>query len=318
MMLADAIAEAGNVVMVTKVMQSDRLIKTFGDINKYDSLQHTDAFIRGNAQEGYANLETGADHQEDLKTCRRVNPSIYMEGGGRELAFSTRIARLFDSARTDRYLARNKELEVINYRGNVPDPYNASAPEFSGRYTYLDWYQPFDTTSFLPSVITGRVVLFGFMGNDMLDTSWDDKFVTPLNKQFAGKTRPDMYGVVVHANIISMILEEAYIEELEDWQEYAIAILVCFLNVTLFTYINRKIPVWFDGLSILLQLAQFLVCTFLMIYALYWFNFKLNLTYTLAALAVVGTCFELYHSVLRAGLSALKHSRWFTIKKEEV
>jgi CHASE2 domain-containing sensor protein len=156
------------------------------------------------------------------------------------------------------------------------------------------------------------------MGSDMLDTSWDDKFITPLNKQFAGKTRPDMYGVVVHANVISMILDEAYIDELEAWQEYAIAILVCFLNVMLFTYINRKIPVWFDALSILAQLAQFLVCTFLMIYALYWFNFKLNLTYTLAALAVVGTCFELYHSVVRAGLSAIKTRGWFTIKKERV
>jgi hypothetical protein len=64
--------------------------------------------------------------------------------------------------------------------------------------------------------------------------------------------------------------------------------------------------------------VQFLVCTFLMIYALYWFDFKLNLTATLAALAVVGTCFELYHSVLRAGLSAIKSSKWFTIKKERV
>jgi CHASE2 domain-containing sensor protein len=318
LLLADAIAEAGNVVLVTKLLQSQKITAQYGDVDRYDSLQHTDVFIRRNAFEGYANLETDAEHQEDLKTCRRLNPSMNMEDGNVELAFATRIAMLYDSAKTQRFLEREKHSEVINYRGNVPDPYKASAPEFSSRYTYLDWYQPFDTTSFLPSIITDRIVLFGFMGNDMLDTSWDDKFITPLNKQFAGKTRPDMYGVVVHANVISMILDEAYIDELDAWQEYAIAILVCFLNVVLFTYINRKIPVWFDALSILAQLAQFLVCTFLMIYALYWFNFKLNLTYTLAALAVVGTCFELYHSVVRAGLSAIKTRRWFTIKKEEV
>jgi CHASE2 domain-containing sensor protein len=318
MMLAEAIAEAGNVVLVSKLLQSDTLIAQYGDVDRYDSLQHTDAFIRRNAFEGYANLETGASHQEDLKTCRRLNPSMKMEDGGTELAFSTRIAMLFDSAKTKRFLERKNQSEVINYRGNVPDPYKASAEEFSSRYTYLDWYQPFDTSTFLPSIITDRIVLFGFMGNDMLDTSWDDKFITPLNRQFAGKTRPDMYGVVVHANVISMILDEAYINELEDWQEYAIAIFVCFLNVVLFTYINRKIPVWFDALSIVAQLVQFLVCTFLMIYALYWFDFKLNLTATLAALAVVGTCFELYHSVLRAGLSAIKSSKWFTIKKERV
>jgi CHASE2 domain-containing sensor protein len=318
MMLNNAIEEAGNVVLVTKLLQSNKLVAQYGDIDLYDSLRRTDEFIRGNAQEGFASLETGAEHQEDLKVCRRFNPKMDMEYGGTEYAFSVKLAMLYDSVKAKRFLEREKHSEVINYRGNVPDPYKASAPEFANRYTYLDWYQPFDTTSFLPSIIKDRIVLMGFMGADMSDTSWDDKFITPLNKQYAGKTRPDMYGVVVHANIISMILEEDYIDELESWQEYAIAAIVCFLNVVLFTFIMKKIPVWFDGLSILLQLIQFLVCTFLMIYAMYWFSFKLNLTSTLAAIALVGTCFELYHGVIKNSLGALKNSRWFTKKGKGV
>jgi len=318
MMLNNAIEEAGNVVLVTKLLQTDSLVKRYGDTDKYDSLRRTDEFIRGAAYEGFASLETEAEHQEDLKTCRRFNPKMVMENGDTALAFSVKIAMLYDSAKAQRFLAREKRSEVINYRGNVPDPYKASAPEFGNRYTYLDWYQPFDTTSFLPSIIKDRVVLFGFMGANMEDTSWDDKFVTPLNKQYAGKTRPDMYGVVVHANIISMILDEDYIDELQPWQEFVIAGLVCMLNVMLFTYITKKIPLWFDGLSIILQLVQFLVCTFLMIYAMYWFNFKLNLTYTLAALALVGTCFELYQGVVKNAIEVLRNSKWFTKKDKEV
>jgi CHASE2 domain-containing sensor protein len=318
LLLGNAIAEAGNVVMVTKLLQSKELIAKYGDVALYDSLEHSDPMILGNAFEGFANLETNADHQEDLKTCRRFNPRMNMQNARDELAFSVKVAMLFDSVKTKKFLSRNKHSEVINYRGNVPDPYMASAPEFSNRYTYLDWYQPFDTSSFLPSIITDRIVLFGFMGADMNDTSWDDKFITPLNKQFAGKTRPDMYGVVLHANIISMILNEDYINELRDWQQYAIAFLVCFLNVALFMYITRKIPLWFDGLSILLQLIQILICTFLMIYVFYWFNFKLNLTYTLAALALVGTCFEIYNGVIREILKSLKTRKWLTKKNKEV
>jgi hypothetical protein len=86
----------------------------------------------------------------------------------------------------------------------------------------------------------------------------------------------------------------------------------------MFTLIVRKIPLWFDGLSILLQLAQFIICTILMIYSLKWFNFKLNLTLTLAALALVGTCFELYNGFIREIFKRIKNSTLFTKKKEGV
>jgi CHASE2 domain-containing sensor protein len=316
--LGFTIATAPNVVMVTKLLQSDSLVKKAGDIDLYDSLEHTDAMIRGNAQEGYANLDTDADGQEDLKICRRFNPSITMLDGSRELAFSVKVAMLYDSAKTKRFLERNKNSEVINYRGNVPDVFHASVETFANRYTYLDWYQAVDSSTYLTKIITDRIVLFGFMGETMEDTSWDDKFITPLNKDYAGKTRPDMYGVVVHANIISMILDEEYINELTAWQEYLIAFIVCLLNVAMFTIIVRKIPLWFDGLSILLQLVQLIICTVLMIYCLMWFNFKLNLTLTLAALALVGTCFELYNGFFREIFKRIRSSRLFTKKKEEV
>jgi CHASE2 domain-containing sensor protein len=317
LLLGDALAQAGNVVLVTKLLQSNKLIKEYGnDVVVFDSLEQSDQIIRGSCFEGFANLETDAQNQEDIKTCRRFTPRMPMLNGPDELAFSVKVAMLFDSAKAKRFLARNKTSEVINYRGNVPDIFKASAEEFANRYTYLDWYQPFDTTSFLPTIIKDRIVLLGFMGENMDDTSWDDKFITPLNKQYAGKTRPDMYGVVVHANIISMILDEDYIEELAEWQQVMIAVIVCFLNVMLFTYISRKAPIWFDGLSIIVQLIQLVICTFLMIYVLKWFNFKLNLTYTLAALALVGTCFELYTGVFRELLKRLKNP--FTRKAKPV
>ena len=90
--------------------------------------------------------------------------------------------------------------------------------------------------------------------------------------------------------------------------------LVSFL---IFSFINTKIPHWFDGLSILLQLTQILVCTVVMMFVFKWFNYKLNLTYTLAALALVGTCFELYINVFKRMVSAAKN-RWFTKRQNEV
>lgn len=293
-MLANAIAEAGNVVMVTKVIQSDSLYRT-GEVDVYDSLERTDLEIRGDAYEGFANLETDAENQEAFKACRSFIPRIVVKKDTL-LAFSVQMAMLYDSVKTKKFLARNNYSETINFRGNILDLHNQSA--FSGRYFALDWYQAMDPEYVLPELVKDKIVIMGYMGDDFEDTSWDDKLFTPLNKQYAGKTNPDMYGPVVHANIISMILNEDYIDELADWQEWAIAIFLCFLNVALFWTIYRYSPDWFDGVSVILQLLQIILLSFLMIYFFNWYSFKLNLTISLAALALVGTCFELYQSVI--------------------
>lgn len=314
MYFAYAVQQAGNVVMAHKLQQTKKLIKEFGDIDVYDSIEHTYPNLMPGAYEGFVNLETEAAHQEDLKACRRFNPQM-MVNGQRELAFSVKMAMIYDSVRTNRFLARDKPTEVINYKGNIVDWHEAS--NYAGRYFVLDWDQALDTTQFVGEMIKDKIVIMGFLGGDLTDTSWDDKFFTPLNKKYAGKARPDMYGVVVHANIVSMILEEDYIEVLQPWQEITIAIIVCFLNVALFLVITKKIPDWFDGLSVAVQLIQIVLFSFLMIEFFAWFNFKFNVTWTLAVVAVVGTSFELYNGVIKTLFRTVR-KRWFTKKGKEV
>lgn len=299
---ARAIKKAGNVVMVTKLLQTDSLIRRLGDVSIYDSLEHTDEKLREGSIEGYASLETEAADQEDLKSCRRFNPTVSVNGTD-HFAFSVQMARIYDSTKVNKLLARNNFSEIINYRGNIMDWHGASS--YAGRYMVLDVEQALDTSQFVPSMLKDKVVIMGFLGEDLMDTSWDDKFFTPLNKIYAGKSRPDMYGVVVHANIVSMILNEDYIDELAQWQEYSIAFIVTFLNMALFFWINRRLPLWYDALSLTAQLAQVLLFSFLMISFMAWFDFKLNITITLAAAALVGTCFELYNSVIKAIISFL-------------
>ena len=314
-LLRFAIAGADNVVMVTKLLQTDSLVNTSGDIDIYDSLEHTDEFIRGDAREGYANLDTDAENQEDLKTCRRFNPVIDVKGNP-QLAFATRVAMIYDSVSTSKLLERHNYSEVINYRGNIIDQYAAS--QYPGRFFTLDWYQALDPNTFVPGLFKDKIVLLGFLGKDFDDTSWDDKFFTPLNKQYAGKARPDMYGVVVHANIISMILHRDYVEEIPDWEKWAIAAVVCFINVALFWIIMERIPDWFDGLSILFQTIQFLAFSAFMVFFFAKESIKLEITTTLAVTAVVGTCFEIYYNVVLAIWSRIKSKKMFTRKEEKV
>lgn len=312
-MLANQIAEAQDLVLVTRATQTDSLFAT-GVVDRYDSLERTDPDIGGTAHEGYANLPTDADNQEAFKACRTFIPRLKFNNDTIK-AFSVAVAEIYNPEKAKRFLDRDNYEEVINYRGNILDFYGASS--FAGRYYALDWDQVLNE-EFFPGLITDKIVLMGYMGDDFSDTSWDDKFFTPLNKQYAGKANPDMYGLVVHANIISMILSEDYIEVMASWQEWAIAIIVCMLNVALFWLIHHRIPDWFDGITVMLQLTQILLLSFLMIYFFNWYSFKLNLTVTLGALALVGTCFEIYVGVVVKTFDTLRNSRWFTKRKANV
>lgn len=319
--LGGAIKEAQDmgikVVMAEKLYQTDSLIEKKGDTEEQDAIEHSIPEILQNSYEGFVNLDTEAEHQEDLKACRVINPRIKVKNKY-ELALEVRMAMCADSITTQKFLDRNNYAEVINYRGNVVDIHMASDSSYRGKYALLDPEQALDTGYYQETedLIKDKIVLFGFLGSDMFDTSWDDKFFTPINVNYAGKTRPDMYGVVVHANVISMILNQDYVEQMADWQEMAIAFVVLLLTAALFFKIEETLPIWYDLLSLLIQVALFVLFSFIMIMAFSKYSIKLNFTLTLAAAAFVGTCFELYNG----GILRLYHvvSNRFTKPKDDV
>lgn len=282
------------IVMAEKLQQTKALVEKHGDIDLYDSIEHTDPFLRLNSFEGFVNLDTDAEHQEDLKLCREVNPLI-MVNGHPELAFSVRVAMMFDSLKARKFLLRGNNSEVINFRGNTPDFYGATAGSYSGRYQFLDAYQALDSASFSQDMIRDKIVIFGFHGIDLMDRSWEDKFFTPLNINYAGRSRPDMYGVVVHANAVSMILNEDYIDIMPLWLSIILSVVVTFLTAALFFKIENNIPIWYDLLSLVVQVIIFTFFSVIMLLAFSYFSLKMDFTLTLAAVALVGTCFELYN-----------------------
>lgn len=312
LMFGEAIKNGGTVVMAHKLWQSSKI--TDKNVLLYDSIEHTDSDLRVNTHEGFVNLPTSAEGQEDLKICRTVIPQMNVNGK-REVAFSVKIAELFDPAKAEAFLRRGQEEEIINYLGNIVDFYGASM--FAGRYAVLDAEQALNPETFDPSFLKDKIVIMGFLGNDLADRSWEDKFFTPLNKIIAGRARPDMYGVVIHANVVSMILSGNFIDQLAEYQKILIAFVLCFFNMALFWFIQRRFPIWFDTITLGLQIFQLLVFAILVPYVMYWFNFKLDITIALASLALAGPCFEIYMSILKGILTALR-KRMITRRRKEV
>ncbi|MBX2915002.1 MAG: CHASE2 domain-containing protein [Cyclobacteriaceae bacterium] len=299
LMLAYEIEQAGNVVLVSKLLQKEKTT----DIDVYDSLEYSDKIFTEHATSGYANLITNppAVHQDDVKQCRSFAPRYTVEGDD-QYAFAVKLCMAFDSAKTKRFLERNKEEELINYRGNIEiqdirlksvRQLNTETTNYPLMFYSIDVDQLYNG-EFLEDFFKDKIVIMGFLGSYFGEFTWSDKYFTPLNKKPAGRANPDMFGVVVHANIVAMILNEDYVNEVPEWIEILVAVLTCYLTVLLFMTIDQRLPNWYDALSVTIQVVQLILISAIIVFAFAWFVLKLDLGLTLLATALVGPSYDIY------------------------
>ncbi len=302
LMLISAIEAAPNFVLGTKLMQTSKLAKY--DSNEADSLHMSDPVFMERAHRGFITLPTDATYQEDVKQGRTIYPRWKIDGK-EELAFSVQIAMLYDSIKTKKFLARGIDEEIINFRRNIQvkqlahnslkdDDTNTS--NFGTQYYVIDVYDMLEG-NVLPEVFKDKIVLMGYLGDYVGQPSWDDKFFTPMNKVVGGRANPDMFGLVIHANVISMILDEDYINTISDNAKYAIAFLVCLFTVALFIVIDQKLPMWFDALSVIIQLLEVLLISGLIVFAFVNWRLKLDLAVAIGISALVGPAYDIFKSL---------------------
>ena len=118
-----------------------------------------------------------------------------------------------------------------------------------------------------------------------------------MNKKIGGRANPDMFGLVVHANIVAMILNEDFVNELTELQKGVIAFLVCLLTVALFIIVDDKLPIWYDALSVVIQLFEIALIMAIIVQVFAIYSFKLDLNLTLVATALVGPCYDIFKSI---------------------
>lgn len=289
MILSDALGRVENLVMAGKVLYNPYT-------DEFDSIRTSWPWFTYNSDTAHVNLITDAEDQEDLKMCRTFAPLLTTNDGKTYRAFAVKLAEYYAPIRTEFFLERAKEEEIINYKGNVLD-YGAS--KFGTKYYALDVPDVFNS-NYVPEVIEGKVVIFCYLGEYLGDRkNFEDKFFTPLNETYIGRAFPDMYGGVIHANIVSMIIHEDYMTYLSDSQTLFITILFAFLNITVFVWIYKKLPNWYDGITKLIQTVELLAIPFLMIFILDRYGVKLDLTILLFAIALSGDGLEVFFGVVK-------------------
>ncbi len=281
----DSILRA-SIVNAKNVIMASRLEGCSEDKNGCDSIGGSHPYFTNGIELGYANLISSATSQEKFKTNRTFAPKVAVNGGVSE-AFAVKLARYTNSLNVQVLLNRRNSFEVVNFRGHGG---------LGGRFFSLDIVDVF-TENFDPSLIKDKIVVFGYLGDDFSDKSWEDKYFTPLNEDYAGRTNPDMFGVTIHANIIAMILNKDFIGVMENYTSIIWGILLCFLNVLLFNLIYYKLPLWYDGLTKLIQLVEVILIFFVLVMVFHYFSYKINITLGIVSILLAGDSLEVYQGV---------------------
>ncbi len=287
--LAATLMDIDNLVMASKLLKPNDVSEN------YDSIKISAEPFRGNADFAFANLFVGQGvEQEDVKTCRKFAPLLSYQDE-KQMAFSVRLANYYAPEKVKKFLERGNEVEYINYKGNA----FGSASNFNPTFFALDVQDVFEE-NFTPDLIEGKIVIFGFIG-DYLGDPYDieDKYFTPLNVKYAGRGAPDMYGAVIHANIISMILDEDYVYKLDKAYQILIAVILCYINVVAFMWVYYSLKNWYDGVTKIVQLIELLLIVLFIIYSYHWFDWNLELTLAMGVVAVVGDSLEVYNGVVK-------------------
>jgi CHASE2 domain-containing sensor protein len=257
-------------IILTKNILYDDEGERHHDSNSKLAIEHSNPYFDKDSDEGFGNFLA-----EDGQSVRYFTPFIQV-GKEKETAFTVKVLAAFDHAAYQKLLKRGHATEVINYHTNAIPKIDVGQVDSSTDLSFL----------------RGKIVLMGFMGPDFSQKVFDDNHVTPLNKSYGGHSEPDMYGVEIQANIISMALRRDYITEVPDWLTLIIAFLVCALHMYLFIHLYVEHHRWFHLGSKAFQLASFAFFLFLSIMLFHLLKLKLEPTYILVG--VLLSCDALY------------------------
>jgi CHASE2 domain-containing sensor protein len=218
-------------------------------------------FYKQSANKGFANF---VGQEEGV--IRHFTP---VEKKEQVPAFAVAVLKVADAKSYDELLKRKQITEIINYKRKAD------------KYLIIDGMDLLAGKA-VPSVFANKIVLLGYVSNGVNDV--EDKHFTPMNEKYTGRALPDMNGVFIHANIISMAQDHDYIHRMPAWLMWSIAFLLCWLHMALFIKDYLDNHIWFHLLAKIAQIISAVFFVYLGLLFFHQFDTQMNMTATLAAI----------------------------------
>ncbi|RKR14650.1 CHASE2 domain-containing sensor protein [Maribacter vaceletii] len=200
---------------------------------------------------GYVNF----NFEEDNSVIREFNGLYYNKGLEME-SFGYKIAKRYMPKK--QWEANNikdklRSPRVINYKGDLHKFINFTIDEFM--------------TLSNKSLLKDKIVLIGYLGTPTANINdVEDKHFTPLNTITSGKSIPDMYGVAIHANIISMIIENTFMYRISTFWIVVFTFLCSLIVSIYFIWLSKRLKISYRTVRKLMLL----VFTILLVWLTLW------------------------------------------------
>jgi Predicted transmembrane sensor domain len=246
-----------------------------------------DSFFCDYAYTGFTNFPSN-----DTRTIRYFSPRE-MTPSGECLSFAYQAAKRYDPESTERALRRVKNVEEIFFTGNSDD------------YVQFEAGDVLDPTVDLRSRLKDKIVLIGFLGTYAWDDPLLDRYYTPLNERYTSRNTPDMYGVVIHANIIRMVLDHKFVNETPWWINLLLTTLFCYFNIHLYYKIFRKVSVSYHFITRFIQLGEIIILFFLVALLFHLYRVKMDVGYWITVLVLAFDGVRFYDTFLRRRIALL-------------
>ena len=243
----------------------------------------SDSLFSREAENAYTNFLAGTD-----RTVRHFNPFVTTLDGQRSQAFATALVRRY---------APNRVGKLHWFRGDGPVRINYSGDYRNFLRTDAATVLAADAEAL--SVFRDRIVIVGFIDSRARDAPIEDRYFTPLNEVYTGRSLPDMYGAVIHANIVAMLLDGRYIFEIPGWLEAILEVLFVYANVWIIYRIYHRLPDSFHGVTRILQLVELFGFFFLVAVLFYHFRLKIDFATGFLGLLLAYDIVMIYESLIR-------------------
>ncbi len=247
----------------------------------FQSVAVDDTMFSNYTQVGFANFPGNP-----TRTVRYFSPS---EPGpqGQVMAFAVQLARHFDPEAVEDLMARGKPIERIHYTAT------------EDHFIRLEPQNVLDTTYDLGRVVKDKIVIVGYSGTDDWNDPVLDRYYTPLNIRYSGKGKPDMFGMVIHANIVTMILDSTYVRQVPDWVNVILAFLLCYFSLLIFIWISHHYHGVYHPVARVIQIVLFALIFLIIMYLYEHYRLKWDFSLGLIALALSVDTQLVYFSVLQ-------------------
>ncbi len=256
-LLRSVIQKHKNLVVAYKIDWQDK--KEFVKLDFFGDVAHI---------KGYANMIGESD--EEKRTIRDY-PVYEKHKKKKYYSFGTTLVKEYNDSAYERLVDRKKKQELLNYSRHTNQYRIVSAEDLL-------------TDRVEPSYIKNKIALLAYISFDPNDV--EDKFYSPMNANFVGKSTPDMNGIVIHANFISMVLEDNYIKKLPSWVNWLVAVLICWLHMSFFVRYYLENHIWFHLVAKIAQLLSAILFAYLGMLLYDSFNIKLDMKMSLIVIVM--------------------------------